>query len=71
MMIDPDYAFTNLYNIRWDEPRETAYPTTLVLDPNRVIKFRTISHSHGDRAKTDEVIAAVESIPAATGAAAN
>jgi thioredoxin-dependent peroxiredoxin len=71
MMIDPDYAFTNLYNLRWDEPRETAYPSTLVLDPNRVIKFRTISHSHGDRAKTDEVIAAVEAIPAATGAAAN
>src|SRR3989304_234648 len=58
MVIDPDYAFTNLYNLRWDEPRETAYPSTFVLDPNRVVKYRKTSFSHGDRAKTDDVIAA-------------
>ena len=28
LVVDPDYAFTKLYNLRWDEPRETAYPST-------------------------------------------
>ncbi len=65
MVIDPDYAFTNLYHLRWDEPRETAYPSTFVLDPNRVVKFRKTSFSHGDRSQTDDVLAAVEMIPAA------
>ena len=65
MMVDPDYAFTNLYHLRWDEPRETAYPSTFVLDPNRVVKYRKTSFSHGDRAPTNEVLAAVEMIPAA------
>jgi len=65
MMIDPDYEFTNLYHLRWDEPRETSYPSTFVLDPNRVIKFRKTSFSHGDRSRADDVLAAVEMIPAA------
>ena len=69
MMIDPDYDFTNLYHLRWDEPRETAYPSTFVLDPNRKVTFRTISFTHGDRAKTGDVLAAVKAIPA--GGAAN
>jgi peroxiredoxin len=55
-VVDPDYALTNTYQLRWDEPRETAYPSTFVLDLDRVIKFRKISFSHGDRAKTDDVI---------------
>jgi thioredoxin-dependent peroxiredoxin len=55
-VIDPDYAFTNLYNLRWDEPRETAYPSTFVLDSNRQIVFRVISDSHGGRAKTTDVL---------------
>ena len=70
MVIDPDYAFTNLYNLRWDEPRETAYPSTFVLDPNRVVKYRKTSFSHGDRAKTDDVIAAVKTAAAAGTASA-
>jgi peroxiredoxin len=68
MVVDPDYAFTNLYHLRWDEPRETAYPSTFVLDTNREVKFRKTSFSHRDRADTDDVIAAVEMIPAADAA---
>jgi thioredoxin-dependent peroxiredoxin len=70
MMIDPDYAFTNLYQLRWGEPRETAYPSTFVLDTNRVVKFRKTSFSHGDRSQVDDVLAAVEMIPAADAASA-
>lgn len=58
-MIDPDYAFTNLYDLRWDEPRETAYPSTFVLDENRVVRFRKLSTTHRDRAKSENVLAAL------------
>lgn len=61
-VVDPDYAFTNLYQLRWDEPRETAYPSTFVLDEDRVIRFRKISTSHGDRARAADVVAAVKEI---------
>jgi thioredoxin-dependent peroxiredoxin len=64
-VIDPDYAFTNLYGLRWDAPRETAYPSTFVLDQNRVVRFRKISTSHGDRAKTDDVLEALTLVHAA------
>ena len=64
-MIDPDYAFTNLYDLRWDATKETAYPSTFVLDEDRVVKFRTISTSHGGRANTSDVIAAVEQVAGA------
>ena len=64
-VVDPDYAFTNLYHLRWDEPRETAYPSTFVLDLDRVVRFRKTSFSHGDRAKTDDVIEILELVHAA------
>jgi len=62
--MDPDYAFTNLYGLRWDAPRETAYPSTFVLDTNRVVTFRTISTSHRGRPPADDVLAAVRSLSA-------
>lgn len=62
LVLDPDYSFTELYKLRWNAPRETAYPSTFVLDPNRVVKFAKISRSHGDRAKTANVLAALEEL---------
>lgn len=32
LVTDPDYKVTNLYGLRWNEPNETAYPSTFVLD---------------------------------------
>jgi len=57
MMVDPEYAFTNLYELRWNAPQETSFPSTFVLDTKRVVKFRKISTSHGDRAATKDVLA--------------
>lgn len=57
LVLDPDYSFTSAYGLRWDAPRETSYPSTFVLDADRVVKFRKISTSHGGRAKTDDVLA--------------
>ena len=57
LVIDPDYAMTNLYGLRWDAPHETAYPATFILDGKGKILFEAISHSHGDRTTADDVLA--------------
>lgn len=60
MVLDPDYAFTNAYGLRWDAPRETAYPSTFVIDGENVIQFAKVSMTHGGRAKPGEVVAALK-----------
>ena len=57
LVIDPDYKFTNQYGLRWDAPHETAYPSTFLIDQSGIITSRKISHSHGDRATADDVLA--------------
>ena len=56
LLVDPDYKMTNLYGLRWDEPHETAYPSTFILDRNGKIIFEKISHSHGDRTSADDIL---------------
>lgn len=56
MLIDPDYKFTNLYGLRWDAPRETAYPSTFLLGRDRKIFFAKISDSHAGRTAAAEMI---------------
>jgi peroxiredoxin len=49
MLLDPDYKFTNLYELRWDAPHETAHPSTFLINKDDEITFSKISGSHGDR----------------------
>lgn len=56
---DPDYKFTEAYGLRWDAPRETAYPSTFVVDRQGIVRFVKISKSHGDRAKADDLVQAL------------
>ena len=56
LLIDPDYKFTNSWHLRWDAPRETAYPSTFVINKDRVITFAKISKTHGDRADVKDVM---------------
>jgi peroxiredoxin len=58
MLLDPDYKFTNLYGLRWDAPKETAYPSTFVLDKSGVIRFEKVSGQHGDRTTASEILEA-------------
>lgn len=55
-LLDPDYTFTAAYGLRWDAPKETAYPSTFVIDRDGKIQFARISKSHGGRASVAEVI---------------
>ena len=56
LLIDPDYEFTNQYALRWDEPRETAYPSTFVFDRERTVKLAVISHTHRGRTKASDAL---------------
>lgn len=58
-VLDPDLKFTNAYNLRWDAPKETAYPSTFLIDRTNVIRFAKISHSHDDRASASSVLKAL------------
>ncbi len=55
-VLDPDYYMVNKYKLRWDAPKETAYPATLVIGENGRIIFSKISHTHGGRASVEEVL---------------
>ena len=55
-VLDPDYEFTNAYGLRWDAPRETAYPSTFVIDGQGTIRMVKVSKSHGGRTKAEEVL---------------
>jgi len=59
VLLDPDYTFTNAYGLRWDAPKETAYPSTFVLDGKGIITFAEISREHGGRVPTATVLEAL------------
>lgn len=59
LVIDPDYEFTNKYNLRWDKKGETAYPSTFVIDEQGKIVFAKISKTHGDRAAVEDLLKAL------------
>jgi peroxiredoxin Q/BCP len=60
LLIDPDYKLTNAYHLRWEAPKETAYPSTFVIQTDRKITFAKISQTHGGRTKPDEVLQALK-----------
>jgi peroxiredoxin len=57
--LDPDYSMVNKYGLRWNAPRETAYPSTFVIDKTGKIVYSKISTTHGGRAAVNEVLEAL------------
>ena len=64
VLIDPGYGFTNTYGLRWDAPKETAYPATFVIDRGGMILFARVSLEHGGRVPVADVLAALKQMPA-------
>lgn len=60
LVVDPDYTVVNQWRLRWDEPRETAYPSTFVIDREGKIVFAKISQTHGDRSSAAAVLEALD-----------
>lgn len=61
-VLDPDYVFTLSYGLRWDAPRETAYPSTFVIDRAGVVRYALVSRTHGGRAPAADVVAELRRI---------
>src|SRR6056297_2822462 len=62
LLLDPGYEFTNAYDLRWDAPRETAYPSTFVIDRDGQVIFAKVSHTHGGRASVEEVLQGLQKV---------
>ena len=58
-VLDPDYSFTKSYGLRWDAPKETAYPSTFIISKEGKVTFAHVSKQHGDRVSSDTVLKAV------------
>lgn len=56
VLLDPDYAFTNAYGLRWNARGETAYPATFVITADRAVAFAKVSSEHGDRVTVASVL---------------
>ena len=60
LTLDPNYALLKKYDLRWDAPNETSYPSTFVIDKKGKILYAKVSRSHGDRAKLDDVLKSLD-----------
>lgn len=60
LLLDPDYAMVNAYGLRWEAPRETAYPSTFVIAPGGTVKTVIVSRSHGQRSEPADVLAGLK-----------
>jgi peroxiredoxin len=66
MLLDPGYTFTNLYGLRWEAPRETAYPSTFLLDQRGIVFYSQVARLHGGRTSAATVLGYLKSLkPAA------
>ncbi|MDA7950236.1 MAG: peroxiredoxin family protein [Pirellulaceae bacterium] len=59
LLLDGDYHFTNLYNLRWDKEFETAYPATFVVNKENKVTFANVSKGHGGRVSPTTLIQAI------------
>lgn len=56
-VLDPNYVLTERYNVRWNAPQETAYPSTFVIDRSGVVRYALVSRTHAGRSTSDVVLA--------------
>ncbi len=55
-VIDKDYKITNHLGLRWDAPKETAYPAAFVIDHDGYVQYAKVSDNHHGRATADEIL---------------
>jgi peroxiredoxin len=59
LVLDPGYQFTNAYGLRWDAPKETAYPSTFLIDSQGKIFLGKVVKLHGGRTTAAEILDAM------------
>jgi alkyl hydroperoxide reductase subunit AhpC len=53
---DPAMQMVESWGLRWDAPRETAYPASFVIDSSGRIAWSKISQSHAGRSSVTEIL---------------
>lgn len=61
-VLDPDYSFTKSYGLRWEGEKETAHPSTFIIDTENKVQFAHVAKGHGDRVSTAAVLIALQNI---------
>ena len=56
LLLDPAYELVSRYGLRWDAPKETAYPSTFLIDQQGFVFFSKIAKSHGGRTTALEIL---------------
>ncbi len=59
---DDDMKMVSDWGLRWNAPRETAYPATYVIDKNGRVRWSEVSSSHAGRTSAGEIIAQLKKI---------
>ncbi len=62
MVRDPGLKMVTSWNLRWDAPQETSYPSTFVIDKEGKVRFSKTSRTHGDRATAEEILSELEKL---------
>ncbi|MEO8025478.1 MAG: peroxiredoxin family protein [Bryobacteraceae bacterium] len=62
MLLDPGYAMTNLYGLRWDAPQETSYPSTFLLDYEGKVFYSQVAKLHGGRTSATAILGYFKSV---------
>ncbi|TWT91260.1 redoxin family protein [Stieleria varia] len=62
MVRDPGMRMIESWGLRWDAPRETAYPATYVIQKNGRVAWSKVSKSHAGRSTVDEILAALKKL---------
>ena len=56
MVRDPGMNMVSAWNLRWDAPRETAYPSTFIIDSDAKVRWARVSTTHGGRSSVEEIL---------------
>ena len=59
MVRDEGMRMVRDWGLRWDEPRETAYPATYVIDRHGRVAWKKVSRSHAERSRVQEILTAL------------
>ncbi|TWT53511.1 Redoxin [Rubripirellula amarantea] len=53
---DADMKMVDDWGLRWNAPRETAYPSTFIIKQDGTVAWKKVSDNHAGRAEAEEVV---------------
>lgn len=56
MVRDDDLEMVKSWGLRWNAPRETAYPAAYIIDRNGRVRWSKVSDNHAGRASVEELL---------------